>query len=668
MKTVERFPFQVVEHPHVQIPMPDGTLLSARIWRPETNDPVPAILEYLPYRKRDGTAERDALTHPYLAGHGYVCVRVDMRGCGDSQGLFDDEYSPQELADGVAVIEWLAAQKWCSGNVGMMGISWGGFNGLQIAALAPEALKAVVSICSTVDRFADDIHYKGGVMLGENAGWAATVLGWFALPPDPDVFGDGWREAWLKRLENTPFLAEKWVQEQARSAYWKHGSVCEDYNEIKAAVLSVGGWHDGYRNTIAHLVSNLEAPVKGLVGPWIHKYPHFAAPGPQIDFLGEMLRWWDRWLKGIKNGAEDLPDMRRWLMDSVPPATSYDHRPGKWIADAAEEVNAPASQWHLTGERLSESAGPTDRSVTPDLFCGQAAGEYFPVSLAPAGTTPGELPGDQREEDALSCCFDTEILEASCAVVGAPSVALTLTSDKPKAQIIARLCDVHPDGQSTLITLGVLNLRHRDGHEKFVDVPVDRPVDVSVVLDHCAYIVPKGHRLRLSLSSSYWPYVWPEVDLAKLELQQGALSLPTRQEARQETPIEFQPPKAAAARRTRQITPSEDKKNTIRDVDTQQLTLEIVGDTGLTEDLETGLVSGARTEERFVIAANQPKSAESRFAWQRTMAREDWRVQIDAEVLLRTDGDNFLVTADLKAAENDVEVFAKRWESTVPRL
>ncbi|MBO9395729.1 CocE/NonD family hydrolase [Shimia sp. R9_2] len=668
MQTVEDFPYQVNEHPHVQIPMPDGTLLSARIWRPETDEPLPAILEFLPYRKRDGTAERDALTHPYMAGHGYVCVRVDMRGCGDSEGLFDDEYSPQELADGVSVVEWLAAQEWCSGSVGMMGISWGGFNGLQIAALAPEALKAVVSICSTTDRFADDIHYKGGVMLGENTGWAATVLGWFALPPDPEIVDDSWREVWLERLDNTPFLAEKWVQEQARNGYWKHGSVCEDYSAIKAAVLSVGGWHDGYRNTIAHLVQNLDAPVKGLIGPWIHRYPHFAAPGPQIDFLGEMLRWWDRWLKGIDNGVEALPDMRRWLMDSVPPATIYDDRPGRWIADSAKDVNAPAESFFLTGKSLSETEGPAERIVAPALFCGQATGEYFPVSLAPAGTAPGELPADQREDDALSCCFETEVITTPRAIVGAPSVRLKLSADKPKAQLIARLCDVHPDGQSTLITHGVLNLRHRDGHEAFVDLPINQPVDVTLTLDHCAYQLPAGHQLRLALSSSYWPYVWPEAETAVLTLQSGVLSLPVREEPAEETFVSFDPPKAAKPRRTRQVSASENKKTITKDVGSQQLTLEIVGDTGLTEDLDTGLISEARVEERFSIVERDPNSAENHFTWRRIMARGDWKVEIYADVSMRTDGQNFLITADLKTSEDGAEVFAKHWESTVQRL
>ena len=158
--------------------------MAARMWMPESAavNPVPAIVEYLPYRKRGGTEARDALTHPYFAGHGYVCLRVDIAGNGESDGLMFDEYTAQELADGVEVIDWVAQQPWCSGQVGMMGISWGGFNALQVAALQPAALKAIITLCSTDDRYSDDIHYKGGCLLNENLGWGATMLAYSSTP------------------------------------------------------------------------------------------------------------------------------------------------------------------------------------------------------------------------------------------------------------------------------------------------------------------------------------------------------------------------------------------------------------------------------------------------------------------------------------------------------
>ncbi|MFZ8942676.1 MAG: CocE/NonD family hydrolase, partial [Gemmobacter sp.] len=260
MKTITEFPRAVRETPDMGIVLADGCRLSARVWMPEDAPaaPVPAILEFLPYRKRDGTTARDALTHPYLAGHGYACLRVDMRGNGDSDGLMEDEYSPQELADACEVIGWIAAQPWCSGRVGMMGISWGGFNALQVAALRPPALKAIITLCSTVDRYADDIHWKGGCLLNENLGWGATMWSYSSRPPDPALRSD-WRAEWLKRLEAEPFLPAVWLGHQRRDAYWQHGSVCEDYAAIEAATLAVGGWGDSYKNAVPQLVQNLSA-------------------------------------------------------------------------------------------------------------------------------------------------------------------------------------------------------------------------------------------------------------------------------------------------------------------------------------------------------------------------------------------------------------------------
>ena len=360
MKTVGQFPRQVREIENCWITLADGCRLAARIWLPADaeQDPVPAILEYLPYRKRDGTAVRDELTHPYFAGHGYACVRVDMRGNGESDGLMWDEYLKQEQDDALEVIDWITAQPWCSGTVGMIGISWGGFNGLQVAARGPEALKAIVTICSTDDRYADDIHYKGGALLNENLGWAMTMLSYSSRPPDPELVGERWRDLWQERLENLPLLAENWLLHPHRDSYWAHGSVCEDFSAIKAAVFAVGGWGDAYSNAVPRLLAGLESPCLGLIGPWVHKYPHFAMPGPQIGFLQECLRWWDHWLKGKDTGILAEPLYRAYLMESTPPAASYDFREGRWIAEAAWPPATPPMNLYLNAEGLASEPGP----------------------------------------------------------------------------------------------------------------------------------------------------------------------------------------------------------------------------------------------------------------------------------------------------------------------
>ncbi|WP_240466132.1 CocE/NonD family hydrolase, partial [Arhodomonas sp. KWT] len=256
--------------------MPDGTRLAARIWLPaDAGDvPVPAVLEYIPYRKRDITRDRDETLHPWFAANGYAAVRVDLRGSGDSEGVLTDEYLPIEQDDGIAVIEWLASQPWCDGSVGMIGISWGGFNGLQIAARQPPALKAVVTVCSTDDRYADDVHYMGGCLLGDNLSWASVMFAFNALPPDPALVGDDWRRMWMERLEGSGLWLDTWLRHPHRDDYWRHGSVCEDYTDVRCPVMAVSGWADGYTNTVFRLLENLPGPRLGLVGPWSHKYPH----------------------------------------------------------------------------------------------------------------------------------------------------------------------------------------------------------------------------------------------------------------------------------------------------------------------------------------------------------------------------------------------------------
>ena len=293
-KIVTDYPRKTREIEHLWVPMPDGTRLSAKVWLPldAEDDPVPVILEYIPYRKRDGTRGRDDTMHPWWAGHGYAAVRLDIRGTGESEGVITDEYTAQELQDGVDAIAWLAAQPWCSGTVGMTGISWGGFNGLQIAALRPPALKAIVTLCSTDDRYADDVHYMGGTITLDNWFWGAGFFQFMARPGDPEIQGERWREQWRERLEQwEPVASTIWLQHQRRDAYWKHGSINENYDDVECAVYAAGGWEDGYSNAIPRLLANLKGPRKGLAGPWGHKYPHIGVPGPAIDWMHESLKW-----------------------------------------------------------------------------------------------------------------------------------------------------------------------------------------------------------------------------------------------------------------------------------------------------------------------------------------------------------------------------------------
>ena len=654
---------EICEDADYGITLSDSTRLSTRLWKPidALENPVPVILEFLPYRKRDGTTARDALTHPYFAQRGYACARVDMRGNGDSHGLMEDEYTQQELDDAVEVIQHLAAQDWCNGSIGMMGISWGGFNSLQVAAMTPPELKAIITLCSTVDRFADDIHYKGGCLLNENLGWGATMWSYSGRAPDPALRSD-WREMWLDRLENEPFLPATWLRHQTRDEYWKHGSVCEDFSTIKTKVLAIGGWGDAYKNTVSNVVENIEGS-KGIVGPWVHKYPHFAIPEPRIGFLQEALRWWDKWLKGIETGVENDPDLRLYQMDGVRPQTWYTERAGRWVAQIPERDHqhpAEIRTYFLGQDGLTDEPAKIDANVISPQDCGTDSGEYCAIWLGP------EMPGDQRRDDALSTVWDGHTLDSDLVITGAPQITLKLSSDKPVAQLAVRLNHIHPDGASTRITYGVINLCHRDGHERSKPLPINQPINVTLNLDQCAYTVPAGHRVRVSISNAYWPLLWPSPEATHLQIHSGAINLPLLNEVAGST-VTFPPPEAADPWETMTIRENTNSRRQETDLNTGIVHLHIVDDFGKVRDADHGLINGSIAREHWQIHPNDPLSAKGTCHWTDELERDGIQLRTEARCEMWSDKDTFYLSAKIEAFENDQLIYQRDLTDEIPR-
>ncbi|MCY4304056.1 MAG: CocE/NonD family hydrolase [Aestuariivita sp.] len=652
-------PCEIEELPNIGIILKDGTRLSARIWRPinASENPVPAILEYLPYRKRDGTCARDMLTHPYFAQHGYACVRVDIRGNGDSDRLMNDEYTQQELDDAIDVIEWLSQQPWCTGKVGMMGISWGGFNALQTAALNPKPLKAIITLCSTVDRFADDIHYKGGCLLNENLGWGATMWSYSSRPPDPKLRPNYWRQIWRKRLEHEPFLPSIWLRHQKRDYYWKHGSVCENYAAIKAKVLAIGGWGDAYKNAIPQLVQNLDG-AKGIIGPWVHKYPHFAAPEPRINFIEEALRWWDRWLKGINTNVEDDPSYSVYLMSASRPSSWYNERPGYWINATLQSDDIKILYLSPTG--LQDIAKPFQTTFSSPQTTGATGGEYCAIWLGP------EMPGDQRTDDALSLCFDSAPLQADMTIVGAPTLKLCLRSNKPSGLLAVRFNHIHPDNASYRITYGVLNLAHRNGSEQPTPVPVNEEFDIDLQLDCIAYTIPKGHKIRIAISTSYWPLVWPMPVIAELTLSAGQLALPVRSHCEQDDRI-FSKPGKISPWKPEIIRMQNHIRKTEIDHSTGESTLSIIDDFGKVRDPDHGLIYGSIGRELWSILPDDPLSAKGTCHWSSETKRDDLTLKTETYCQMWSDATFFYLNAQLQAYETSTLLFEKSVEDRIPR-
>lgn len=672
MKTVLRFPRAVREIMTAWIPMPDGARLAARIWLPEDaeQDPVPAILEYLPYRRRDGTATRDSVTQPYIAGHGYAAVRVDIRGTGDSEGVMRDEYDLPELADGVSVIAWLAEQPWCSGRVGMWGISWGGFNTLAIAAKQPPALKAIMPMGFMHDRYNGDCHYMGGCMLEGNTSWGGTFLAGSLRPPDPAVVGERWRSMWLGRLQNTTLPAEIWLSHQRRDDYWKPGSVCEDYSRIRVPVYAISGWQDSYSRNVLPLLEQLSVPKKALIGPWAHSVPHLARPGPAIGFLQEAIRWWDHWLKDRDTGIMDEPMLRVWMGDSVKPAKLVPDWPGRWVA---EPVWPPAHRapklLHLNPTGLEAHATtPHPLPIRSPQTTGLQAGYQCSYGLGP------DLSDDQRSDDALSLCFDTAPLTESMQLLGEADLELDVVSDQPQALLAARLCDVAPDGSSLRLSYGLLNLSHRDSDADPCPLVPGRAYRVRIVLCGLAQQVPAGHRLRLALSTSYWPIAWPSPKSATVTLQCGrsVLRLPVRApDAAADAALQPFAKPEGAAQVALQVTRSRVLNRPLDEIDRSspdgRVDVRRTRDRGAWRTLDTDVDYDTNGELRFSIHPNDPLSAEQDIHLTTTMGRDGWRVRTEARTTIRCTEEAFLLSARVEAWEGEQRLFERDWNLSLPR-
>lgn len=665
-------PHRVVVHENVWIPLRDGVRLAAKMWLPEDatpDEPVPAIVEYIPYRKNDAEAIGDAEIHGYFAGHGYAAVRVDMRGTGDSDGIHRDEYTVEEQLDGIDVLRWLAGQEWCSGKVGMIGLSWGGFIALQIAARAPEELGAVIVVGFSDDRYSDDVHYWGGTMFARFAPtWAAHMLAYDARPPDPDVSGPAWRQKWLERLQNAEPFIGPWLDHQRYDDYWKQGSVSQDYAAVKCPVYAVGGWNDAYTDPVLRVVEHLRTPVKGLIGPWGHMYPHDGVPGPAIGFLTEAVRWWDHWLKGVDNGIMDEPKLRLYSQDAVPPAASYDTRPGRWVAEPAwPSPNVQTQRFQLGQRSLHETSVEITLTHSSPLTPATDGGNW-------AGWGhDGDFAADQRPEDGQALTFDSVVLDQPLEILGRPALQLRVAVDQPLGIVCARLCDVAPNGASTLITRGILNLTHRDSRERPTPLEPGHRYDVSIHLKAISYNLPPGHILRLALSTSYWPWSWPppETTTLTIETVASSLDIPVRVGARADDipPGHFARPEAAPGLTHEVLAPPRMGRTIHQDVGSGTMTI-----TDLPTFLPSvrlldrdGLTYAEDGRDTFTIQEGNPLSASVTSHRAMELSRDEWHTRVQVESTTTSTTDEFCVTSTLEAFENRRRIFARTWTQTFER-
>lgn len=509
------------------IPVSAGIKLAARLWLPDApaGERFPVVLEYIPYRTFDRYRPVDDYWGAALAARGIGFARVDIRGSGNSEGLLLDEYLATEQQDGAEIIAWLARQPWCNGAVGMRGISWGGFSTLQVAAQRPPALKAIMPMCATDMRFRDDAHYVGGLPGLTNLKWAAGFELVMSSPPDPAVVGPKWETMWHERLTATPSIAARWLSHDSNDDYWRHGSVGLTPDAIACPTYIVDGWADSYAQSAERLLRDLKAPHKALFGPWGHNYPQFAQPGPGLDWIEEEERWWKGQLSGPGGKAVlDGPAFRFYLAYATPAQTGMKDIPGRWAAEQSwPSPNVRDRVLHLAPKRLADTPSSGHVTYRADKVVGLTAPEWIPYAVA-------ELPRDQQRDDQRSLLFDLPIAE-KCEVVGTPRLRLRVASDRPVAAVTARLCEVDAEGRSWLVTSGILNLCFGKGYTAAPErLEPGRAYDVDIDFSPIAYRFKPGCTLRLALSDSLWPLVWPapEAPTLDFDLAHCRLSLPVR--------------------------------------------------------------------------------------------------------------------------------------------
>jgi uncharacterized protein len=684
------------------IPMSDGVRLAVTLYLPDGANRVPCLLEALPYRKDDLTASYRPEYTRFRDEFGYAVARVDLRGTGSSSGIALDEYHAQEQADLLEVIAWLADQPWCSGSVGMFGTSWSGFNALQLACERPPALKAIVASYATDDRWTDDVHHMGGAMrLLDQVDYQLYMVAMNGLPPVPSVFGDGWRQEWVTRAEQTPEWFTNWIDRQSDGPYWRHGSVratpgpagagMPSYERITCPTMIIAGWADGYRNNSFRSFKALSAagtPVQVLAGPWSHMGPSTAVPGPRVDHVVLMARWWDRWLREDPSPDGGAPhdggtSQRPVVIDPPftvfvrrydPPSPVADSWPGRWQAYDQAGLDAVDDVVLELGTAAMSGGAPVPGRLDPDLL---GVVQYEPVRdvgvrawNSCAGHLPWGQPEDQTLDDVRSLCLQWS-LPAGTVVLGQPRLQLRVQVDDPVTFVSAKLSLVPPSGRpSLLVDRGLLNLAYRDG-----DGTTPRPCapgewhDVEIELEATAFEVTEGVHLRLALACADWPnVVAPPGTWSAVDLSASRLLLPVSPGTPLPTPVLPDPPTEEQQAAVAPTGPVEASHVVWRHG------LEVV--TGVTHaEVDHGSTyggfAGSLCREHYLGRVEIDPATGRQRATGTTRFEITWPGQATASSESRldlvVDDETFDVTVELDVSEGGTPVVQRRWHHRIPR-
>lgn len=652
---------------HIMIPTRDGTRLSANLFRPLTDERVPVAVEYTPYRKDDLRGAARDFGHFYLAERGIASVQLDVRGTGNSDGVVIDEYQhPQEQQDGYDALEWLAAQPWSNGRTGMWGTSYAGFTALQIAQVQPPSLGAIAPIYATDDRYTDDMHFRGGALNGWSVigSYALGMVNRNALPPYPELAGDGWEALWERRLrENIPWLI-RWIEEQLDGDYWR-STLGRMYEKVSVPTLIIGGWADFYVNASLRWLAELTAPKKLIMGPWPHTPPDAATPGPRMDFMHEVTRWFAHWLKDERTGITDEPPVTVYIQQYRRPDDPTDSAPGHWrFEEALPPSRAIEREWFFGARE--------DLGTSPPVADYTAERSYVPfVGFADLGFAGGGVGwGEQGANEAFSITYTSKPLAADLEILGFPRARLFVSTTAEVAFFAVRLCDVAPDGASTLVCKGLLNGTRREGMDHATPLLPGQMHEVTVALDAVSWVFPKGHRVRIAISGADFPEVWPSPQPFMLRVFSGSsrpssVTLPVVPSAApgRAAPEILPPP----TRRSRFVHTTEKGKTAITyDVAGRTMTASRhLGETARHPDGVTVVTSEHRTE--MTVSALNPADARATGWDRKTLRRPNLDVESTATAELTSDATAFYLQLHLDVTVNGSPHWRNRWTRTILR-
>jgi predicted acyl esterase len=646
------------------IPMPDGVRLAADLFLPRGGAPgerFPVLLEYLPYRKVEDRGRNHPL-YAYFVRRGYAVARVDLRGTGSSEGtLVEYEYSDREQRDAEVVIDWLAKQDFSTGKVGMFGISWGGFNSIHLAMRRPPALRAIVAVMATDDLFQDDVHYIDGQLCIDTYEIAQDLEN--ALPAAPGFTID--EDYFRERFDTTPWLPI-FKRQQRDGPFWNRTSLNERYDSIEIPTFVIGGWYDQYPDSLMRIVQHLKSPLKAIIGPWAHTFPHVGYPKPLIEWRHEAVRWFDHWLTGRDSGIMDEPTLAVFVRDWHPPDPRLEEIPGEWrfeegwpLERAREQVLYPHPD-HSLGESAPAKAAHALR--------------YVPTVGVENGLWSGEVVGDQRPIDAYSLVYDTQPLEDELEILGMPRVRLNASADAPLARWFVRLSDVAPDGSVTQTSWAGLGGAQRRSAEDPEPLEPGREYPLEIELRFTSWTFPKGHRIRLSVNNAQWPMIWPTPHPMTTTLRLGGedparVVLPVVPYEERPRPSFLPPaeePQPEGYRTVSEGTNSGYSEVTSVERDVPNAATRVVARNSTRNEFPWGSI---RTDDEIVYRAQDghPEAASVASEMKRLVkidGRElEWRGVLD----FRSDRDNFYYTYTRRLLEGDRLIREKTWKETIPR-